>query len=751
MAGSRPKRKATFLWQGVLILLPVVLLAAAGLFSLRRDQLLTRQEASQRAQTLADDLFQKIWTGLTATKEPVQLQPHAFQVDVAGQLVFPPPSARLPVPSPPAMENLNSEQVRLWRSAQAQPIATQDSAVALQAWRDFVDSNPPVQFAAPARYVLGLLLAKAGDNKAAAQMFTSVAEQYPDAVGESGLPLQPLAQLKLVELEVMEAGATSPGYVPAVAALCSNAVYRPTLLTPHLLKTLQEEATAPQAQKEVQKWQSVWQGHEETRELFEAAGLHFSTPHPLTLPPLVSQPTVPPEAGFSPPLPAGAFWFATPWDWRSFSLPGQAVPLGAMAEGRDWLAMPFQDSALNHWFLCLPGYEVGNRITALLAGAGRMPEYFGVGVEVAGKRITPDLRVWHILHYMTKGGGQEKKEYLDQVATEVLASATHTEDAAAGLRVNIYLTSPTALFEHQRNRTFWFGALIAASALAALAGLLAAYRSFHRQLRLSEMKTNFVSSVSHELRAPIASVRLMAESLERGKVSDRLKQQEYFRFIGQECRRLSSLIENVLDFSRIDQGRKQYEFEPTDLVALTGQTVILMKTYAAERQIQLDVQLPDPQPSNGNLQPLADGKALQQALINLIDNAIKHSPKGETVTVGLEITSHQSGVRSQESKVQGSKFEAGLIALWVEDHGEGIPAAEHGRIFERFYRVGSELRRETQGVGIGLSIVKHVVEAHGGKVAVRSAVGQGSRFTIELPLLSGAQNPKSEFRNPNEP
>ena len=108
-------------------------------------------------------------------------------------------------------------------------------------------------------------------------------------------------------------------------------------------------------------------------------------------------------------------------------------------------------------------------------------------------------------------------------------------------------------------------------------GLLGAYQAFQRQLKLADLKSNFVSSVSHELRAPIASVRLLAESLERGKITDEPKRQDYFRLIGQECRRLSGLIDNVLDFSRIDQGRKRYEFEPTDLRALVQQTVDLME------------------------------------------------------------------------------------------------------------------------------------------------------------------------------
>jgi signal transduction histidine kinase len=300
--------------------------------------------------------------------------------------------------------------------------------------------------------------------------------------------------------------------------------------------------------------------------------------------------------------------------------------------------------------------------------------------------------------------------------------------------LQLYVADQALLLSSYWRHALLLVGLVAASAFAALIGVAASWRAFRRQLRLNELKSNFVSSVSHELRSPIASVRLMAESLERGKVSEAPKQREYFRFIVQECRRLSSLIENVLDFSRIEQGRKQYDFEPTDLVALTQQTVKLMETYAAERGVKLQLALPSPPPSAAP-QPSADGKALQQALVNLIDNALKHSPKGGTVTVGLEVQSLKSKVQSQHP-ASSIQHHASLLHLWVEDHGDGIPAAEHEKIFERFYRRGSELRRQTQGVGIGLSIVKHIVEAHGGKVLIHSAPGQGSRFTIELPINS---------------
>ncbi len=123
--------------------------------------------------------------------------------------------------------------------------------------------------------------------------------------------------------------------------------------------------------------------------------------------------------------------------------------------------------------------------------------------------------------------------------------------------------------------------------------------------------------------------------------------------------------------------------------------------------------------SAGPIEAKVDGRAVQQALVNLMDNALKHSPPGDTVTLSLE---------RLVDPTQGS------LRLSVGDHGPGIPREEHQRIFERFYRRGSELRRETQGVGIGLSIVKHIAEAHGGRVEVESEPGQGSRFSICLPL-----------------
>ena len=298
----------------------------------------------------------------------------------------------------------------------------------------------------------------------------------------------------------------------------------------------------------------------------------------------------------------------------------------------------------------------------------------------------------------------------------------------------VSLTDPSAYFAGQRRRLAMFGGILLVALAAATVSVAASQRALRRQQELNAQRSNFVSSVSHELRAPLGSIRLLTESLESGRVSDDVRRVEYFRLIGQETRRLGALVENVLDFSRIEQGRKRYEFEPTDVLALVSGTAKLFEPLAAAREVRLDVRVP---PAGTIGEPVTDGRALQQALLNLLDNALKHSPAGATIRLVIEgPEAAAERLANRESRIASGKGTGGTcpeFRLRVEDEGPGIPAADHARIFEPFFRRGSELRRETPGVGIGLSLVQHIAEAHGGRVEIDSAPGRGARFTLVLP------------------
>ena len=285
---------------------------------------------------------------------------------------------------------------------------------------------------------------------------------------------------------------------------------------------------------------------------------------------------------------------------------------------------------------------------------------------------------------------------------------------SAGGVIQTGVRDPALLMRDYYRLVWWVAGIIGGALFTALLGLWLVRRTLNKERRLGELKSQFVSSVSHELRAPIGSVRLMADALASGKVTG-APADEFHRLIASEGARLSALIENVLDFARIEQGRKKYLMAGTDLPALIHDAVRLMKPQADARKQAI---LADFQPLP--FVPEIDAPAMQQALINLLDNALKFSPEGSEVRVSL---THDPARR--------------IWSLTVADQGPGIPPAERERIFERFYRLGNELRRETTGTGIGLAIVKHVVEGHGGQVRLESGPGGGSVFILAFPAGVG--------------
>jgi len=307
-------------------------------------------------------------------------------------------------------------------------------------------------------------------------------------------------------------------------------------------------------------------------------------------------------------------------------------------------------------------------------------------------------------------------------AGKSMLESVETPLASGGdsLRVEIGIRDSNILYARYWRTVWWASALISCALLTAVAGMWLIQRTLKRERRLGELKSQFVASVSHELRAPVSSMRLMADALDSDQV-DEETQQQFHRLMSKEGARLSTLIENVLDFARIEEGRKNYSFVETDLSGVVRDTVSLMELVATEKKVAIEIVVPEESHPHS-----VDSPAIQQALINLLDNAIKFSPEGSSIRVNLS-------------------SDAGGWQLMIEDHGPGVPAADRERIFERFTRLGNELRREEQGTGIGLSIVKHIAEAHRAQIRVEDQAGGGARFTFQV-----ACSPVSESISINE-
>jgi signal transduction histidine kinase len=267
---------------------------------------------------------------------------------------------------------------------------------------------------------------------------------------------------------------------------------------------------------------------------------------------------------------------------------------------------------------------------------------------------------------------------------------------------------------------FYIAALSLVLALAAFGAYLL-WRDVRRELRVAALRSQFVSSVSHELKTPLTAVRMFAETLRMGRPADPVRRDEYLDIIVNESERLTRLLDNVLDFSRIESGRKIYQLEPHDLESIVRTAARAMQYPFAQQGFELRVDL-----ACGVPPVRCDPDAIEQAVLNLLANALKYS--GEARTIELRLA--RDGAHA---------------VISVRDWGIGIEPAEQRRIFEKFYRIARPDQRLVPGTGLGLTLVEHIVRSHHGFVGVESTPGAGSTFRIHLPLAeeraaSGAED-----------
>lgn len=235
-----------------------------------------------------------------------------------------------------------------------------------------------------------------------------------------------------------------------------------------------------------------------------------------------------------------------------------------------------------------------------------------------------------------------------------------------------------------------------------------------REVRVAELKTNFVASVSHDLKTPLALIQLFAETLELGRVRKPERAVEYYRIINGEARKLTRLIENILDFSKMEAGLRPYRMAPTDVGDLIQEVLARMGNQFTQNQFKVETQI---EPNLPRVQ--ADGDAVEQAVENLLNNAMKYSGESRDIEVDVRRRNRH-------------------VVVSVTDHGLGIPRREQKRIFRKFYRVESELGGGPQGCGLGLAIVDHTMRGHGGFVGVESEPDHGSTFTLHFPIPADA-------------
>lgn len=375
-----------------------------------------------------------------------------------------------------------------------------------------------------------------------------------------------------------------------------------------------------------------------------------------------------------------------------------------------------RDAFMTHAFFSLPGIS---RDRVLLGGITVEPDYL--------KQVFFPEMLEELVARKSEEGGNPLAMMVYPADTEggdadkALAASTgwgqgkpevsrNLGEAFAGLALGIKFqgTSVEAIASRWIQQSFL---VLGALSLVMIGGLVLTYRIVNKEVALARLKSDFVSNVSHELRTPLALIRLYAETLELGRIKTQDKAEEYYRIIRKESERLTALINNILDFSRIEAGAKEYDFRETDIAELVRNTLDSYRYQIEQQGFAFEQKI------DSGIPPVhVDREAIARALVNLVNNALKYSADEKFLCVKLY-------------------RENGGVKLEVIDRGIGITRREQSKIFEKFYRTGDPLVHTTKGSGLGLALVRHITHAHGGDVAVDSTPGKGSKFTLSLPLV----------------
>ena len=374
---------------------------------------------------------------------------------------------------------------------------------------------------------------------------------------------------------------------------------------------------------------------------------------------------------------------------------------GLLPMQRDAIARSFERDNQNAFLiLCLP--------------SSRQPETW-LGLAISQRRLKEllDGVVSPLLLSQSFGAvirDAQGEAIWSKLPNDTRISQTESLRAVRGWEMAFSGASVARWFDQRQ--ALWYG-FILLLIIMLLVGLAMTARVMRREAELNRLHHEFIAAVSHEFKSPLAGIRLLMERITSGRLRTPEAANEYYAAINRETSRLERLVNRVLESQKIQAGHKQYNFVPTSIRSIAEIACQQMQTQAEAKGISLEIGTKDEIP-----EMLLDEVAILDALENLLDNAIKYSPSGTHVKVLIHVVGHQ-------------------VQLDVCDQGIGIEADDLPRIFEKFYR--AKRSEQQNGTGLGLALVKADLEAHGGTIEVTSTPGQGSRFSLRLPLLKGRQ------------
>lgn len=314
--------------------------------------------------------------------------------------------------------------------------------------------------------------------------------------------------------------------------------------------------------------------------------------------------------------------------------------------------------------------------------------------------------------YISVFKNKTEEVYANQIQTNEDKHITQKKDIwlFPGYQLGIQMRGNT-IEDLVRERTRTNIILLIVMDIILLLGAWFVYKNIRKQIKLNQLKTDFISNVSHEIRTPLALINMYSETLEMGRVPNEEKKLEYYKVINTEANRLSRMVNKILNFSRIERGKREYHFTDSNLNTELQEILENYKQHFDQNGFEIKVN------ANKNLPDLKlDREAVAEAIINLIDNAMKYSSDHKLIEIS-------------------TKHEGEYVLLQIKDFGIGISKKDQAYVFDKFFRVTSgNLALKAKGSGIGLSIVKHIMDAHKGKIELESTPGKGSCFTLVFPI-----------------